>query len=505
MAAAPLVPMPNSNSRVAPFFKGRRVSDFLDSLELAGDAAGLARSALPPLVLRYCSTKVRQVLKNAPALNATDWTAVRTLLIDLYASEDTEDKISADKLRTWVRKHSEEGNITRLTEVDRYYRRFLGMAQPLKEASLLLENDMNLLFYRGIPKALRQRIKRHLPADKLKVSSTPGMAETLKQLQKEFDAEDIDADPDDIALDDSDKSDANSDDSDDDIDDAPLRRSKPKKKKSVSFKNKDVPAAPIVEPIAPSSIETLTRQMEELRLHTANLQREFFTSRNTALNSGSGPSQGLSQGKRCFICDGIDIHRLGIPNCLEVPKLVQEGLASFNQLGRFTLLDGSELPKGIYSGGGVAKVLRDARAASQSLKGKMWPGRDQPPHMSNSIGLELGGQRLLEGDVYAVAATNDYLDWKSASPVTRSQNKDNRVDPLKRPEAKKAAKPLAPEPPTANPPLQLKTQAPKTVQGTPLANQEPANRPATRANPNPASRAPVSQLPPPPVQGNYRP
>ena len=78
------------------------------------------------------------------------------------------------------------------------------------------------------------------------------------------------------------------------------------------------------------------------------------------------PSPNLTYEKRCFICDLPNAHQLGPRYCTQVTILINEGLASFNWVGRLMRPDGSDLPCGMYGGGGIAKVLHDEHVAALS-------------------------------------------------------------------------------------------------------------------------------------------
>jgi hypothetical protein len=182
------------------------------------------------------------------------------------------------------------------------------------------------------------------------------------------------------------------------------------------------------------------RQMEDLRHGQAALLRELSAvkSMNGNVNrnpNGNNPNMNMNANanaatnmSRCFICDTFDLHRLGIRNCQEVERLIEEGLVKFTPSGRLVRPDGSELPRAPYMGGGVAKVLRDERLASRNLKGKAREARDSPPHMAHYASLQTDGEDFFCKDVFAISSSSSY---PSAFPVTRSQTKDPRYDPTK--------------------------------------------------------------------------
>jgi hypothetical protein len=92
------VPMPTPGTAKALYFKGKRVSNFLDSLEAHALAAHLADTKLPGYVLRYCHSSVKRVIEYRDELAGMDWKAVKDLLLDLYGSSDKAPVLTSDKL-----------------------------------------------------------------------------------------------------------------------------------------------------------------------------------------------------------------------------------------------------------------------------------------------------------------------------------------------------------------------------------------------------------------------
>jgi len=405
------------------------------------------------------------VIGASPHLSGDDWVATRVHLTDLYGSNDSIPPNSPDRLRHWCSKHGESGSITSQKDVDKYYRDFTALSSDLTPLKMLA-NDVNLCFYRGIPTSLRMRIKKHIPAVNLKMSSPPTMTMLLGLLRAEFDEEDLDAKSAFVSLGLESDSDSSLSDSEEDIDKVVLSKKKKKLKKKVTFE-KMVPAAPIVEPVGISPMDQLAKQMEELRLAHAEILRSV----NKSLNSNHNSTQS-SREVRCFFCDSTD-HRLGLQYCPEVKVCINEGLVAYTPVGRLARADGSELPRAFRSEGGVAKVLREQHAASSHLKGKAREvSRDLPPHMANYAGLLFDGEEVLSSDMFNASPSSVVPEWRappsSALAVTCSQkDKETRFDPIKRPEKRPTeAKP-------ANAPVQSTPQAfnlrPLAVQSTPQA------------------------------------
>ena len=350
------LPMPTPGSPNAPLFKGQRVTDFLDSLEAHATAANIALNNLPAFVLRYCHRRVRNIINTSTIWTQHDWTAARSHLIKLYGSNDQKLKSSPNRLRKWVKLHTETCSITRLQDVDRYYRGFTARSTELIAGSLITNNKANLLFYKGIPSKLRKKVKRRIPQAHQTTLSPPSIASVFGYLRDEFDEDDIDDDSDDVEL--TFYSDEDVDDTD--IDDDLNFHVKRKRTKS----NVRHPTTDTTEHQVSSTLDVFANQLQEqiqaLKNEQEAMLREFKSMIPTT------PSTCPAYEKRCFICDLSDAHVLGLRRCPEVSILINEGLASFNRVGRLTRSDGSDLPRGLYGGGGVAKVLRDERVANQS-------------------------------------------------------------------------------------------------------------------------------------------
>jgi len=130
--------MPAPGSPDAPLFKGKYVTDFLDTLEALASSSHTPFNDLPRYVLRYCHRRVHYIIEPAPFWTQNDWPAARAYLIKLYGS-----------------------------------------------------SDRNLLFFRGIPRELQRTIRDQLPEVHTKVQSPPPIDDVLALLRNEFDVDDI--------------------------------------------------------------------------------------------------------------------------------------------------------------------------------------------------------------------------------------------------------------------------------------------------------------------------
>ncbi|KAF8055958.1 hypothetical protein FPV67DRAFT_1678906 [Lyophyllum atratum] len=470
-------PMPTPRTPSAPYFKGRRVQDFLDTLEAYADNAGVEHSLLPGYVLRYCHERVRQVLEQSAVFSGNDWAATSAHIIKFYGSNDPVIEQSPERLRQWAVKHGDHGSIKSVKDVARYRREFELLSSKLVSGGEMLQKDVNLLFYRGIPDPLRGKIKKKIPVPNQAKKSPPAIDTLVTLLTNYFEHQDLDDELPSLSL----MVEIPSDE-EDELDDLPIR---PKFGKNVTFDiptQKQVPAAPVVDP----TMAELERQIRELK--TANAQLRRIQSMPPLNNF---PDTKYND-QRCIMCGGRHPDRpAGLRFCPETQKLIHEGYIQIGTGGRVSMLDGTDLPRAYDTEGGVAKVLRDRRAA----KGKEREGKDRPPHLSAFAGLQYDGvdyeeDTLFDYGVRSASATQSTA-WRAfASPAERTQKEDQRHDPTKRP-AKKApaAPPILPHPDdlNANPHLTRKRahleKPPNTMPGPTRTPSNPPPRLPQRDEP----------------------
>ena len=152
------IPMPTPGTPTAPYFKGRHIEDFLDSLEQHADSAQVPHSQLPGYI-RYCHMKVRVVIEGSKFWVGDDWVAARSFLSDLYSLNDSIPVNSPDCLCQWCAKHVESGIVLSQRDVDKYYREFTVLSSGLAP-SHMLETEISLCFYREITAMLHMKIKK---------------------------------------------------------------------------------------------------------------------------------------------------------------------------------------------------------------------------------------------------------------------------------------------------------------------------------------------------------
>ena len=192
----------------------------------------------------------------------------------------------------------------------------------------------------------------------------PPIIDVLSYLRDEFDEDDIDDNSDDESTF---HPDQNVDDTDID-NNLNLHAKPPCPQRKQTKSNVRHPTTDTTEHQVLSTLDVFANQLQEqiqaLKNEQEAMLREFKSMIPTT------PSTNPAYKKRCFICDLSDAHVLGLCRCPEVSILINEGLASFNQVGRLMHSDSSDLPCGLYGGGGVAKVLRDECVANQPSSSK---------------------------------------------------------------------------------------------------------------------------------------
>ncbi|GBE81482.1 hypothetical protein SCP_0312110 [Sparassis crispa] len=212
--------------------------------------------------------------------------------------------------------------------------------------------DRNLAFYKGVPKRLRKKLKASIETaagHKLTSHRPPTVGQVVQVARDYFKEDNIDYDSDSSSSSSSDSETGSGDSSDSDSDtdsssDAESDGEKPRKKKKKSKKKKMKGKAESMD-ADNKKISQLQDKIDKLTMHLVNATQA------QPQVSASHPELTRTTGdlpRRCWLCDGVEgcdlMHKLGLHNCGEALKLVEEGLACWSPCGRLQCADSSPLP-----------------------------------------------------------------------------------------------------------------------------------------------------------------
>ncbi|KAF8872152.1 hypothetical protein BD779DRAFT_1430455, partial [Infundibulicybe gibba] len=162
-------------------------------LEVHANATSIPHDDIPELLLRYCNKKVRDIIEGTSHWTTRNWSAARKYLLKLYGSNDETPVYTPEGLRLWVAKHAEQGKFNRIQDIDRYYRVFTAQSNQLRKGRpKILEPEVNILFYRGIPTPNRTKVKRRLPEVNTTTDDPPELETIFEILRKQFKVHDLD-------------------------------------------------------------------------------------------------------------------------------------------------------------------------------------------------------------------------------------------------------------------------------------------------------------------------
>jgi hypothetical protein len=200
-----------------------------------------------------------------------------------------------------------------------------------------------------------------------------------------------------------------------------------------------------------STLDALAKELQD-QIEAVKASQEAMLRELTTVVTPMTARRDSINGKRCFICDLPDAHVIGPQNCSEVPILINEGLASFNQVGRLMCPDRSGLPHGVYAGGGLAKALRDEHAtalptATSNSSSSQYNDKDpidnrntcyvaysSPASSSTTCSQLMDTHGFMKGKQAEICANADYKSPSSIRPISAIQ----------RPQVSQTSPPLAP-------------------------------------------------------------
>jgi hypothetical protein len=195
-------------------------------------------------LLRYCSSRERQTIKNIPSYSAKKWEKLRYDILKLYDADLDTKRYKVRDIRSFSKKHKQK-KIRNLGDWKKYCRAFIRVAGSVLTEKKIGSKEYATYFWQGIPRTLRSRLENRLLAgdpvrdlsEPFEVDDIDRAAEAILQRDR-FDRalDDLDSEDEDSSGVDS-SSDSDDESSESETDDERERRKRRVKKKMRSRKN----------------------------------------------------------------------------------------------------------------------------------------------------------------------------------------------------------------------------------------------------------------------------
>ncbi|KAI0083694.1 hypothetical protein BDY19DRAFT_854533, partial [Irpex rosettiformis] len=202
---------------------------------------------------QYCSKRVRNFLEGLSSYHAKDWLDFKTDFLKYYDAERDEKRYKEKDLSQYVKHTRQKDSFTTLSTWKQYDRGFIRIAGWLRAKNKITTRQLDVYFWKGIPRTLRARIEHRLVmiypdhsfSDPFSSNEVRKIAESLLQ-RSCFDEEVLPSDDEsddnsDLSMSDSDNdrySDSSDDESSDEERATRSRKSKSKHTKHSSKKGK---------------------------------------------------------------------------------------------------------------------------------------------------------------------------------------------------------------------------------------------------------------------------
>src|SRR5882762_4209768 len=112
-------------------------------------------------LLRYCSKREKQTIKNIPSFNTSNWSKLRSDMLKLYDADLDTKRYKVKDIRSFSRNQKAK-SIKDLATWKKYCRKFLRIAGSLLNGAKISDKEYATYFWQGIPKALRVRIENRI-------------------------------------------------------------------------------------------------------------------------------------------------------------------------------------------------------------------------------------------------------------------------------------------------------------------------------------------------------
>jgi len=112
-------------------------------------------------LLRYCSKREKQTIKNIPSFNTGNWSKLRSDVLKLYDADLDTKRYKVKDIRSFSRRQKAK-TIKDLATWKKYCRKFLRIAGSLLNGAKISDKEYATYFWQGIPKALKVRIENRI-------------------------------------------------------------------------------------------------------------------------------------------------------------------------------------------------------------------------------------------------------------------------------------------------------------------------------------------------------
>ena len=162
-----ILTMPIPGTKLAPEkFRGdfHKVKEFIQHYErLCAQNNVTSDAEKCETVLRYCSKREKQTIKNIPSFTAKSWGRLREDILRLYDADLDTRRYRVKDVRNFSKKQKGK-RIRDLAGWKKYCRAFLRIAGSLLVEKKISEGEYATYFWQGIPKVLRARLENRILA-----------------------------------------------------------------------------------------------------------------------------------------------------------------------------------------------------------------------------------------------------------------------------------------------------------------------------------------------------
>ena len=176
--------MPIPGTKLAPEkFRGdfHKVREFIQHFERLCAQNNVVKDAEKcETVLRYCSRRERQTIKNILSYSTKKWEKLKYDILKLYDADLDTKKYKVRDVRNFSKKQKQK-KVRNLAEWKKYCRAFLRVAGSLLAEKKIGSKEYATYFWQGIPRTLRMRLENRLLA-----------GDPVRDLSEPFEVDDID-------------------------------------------------------------------------------------------------------------------------------------------------------------------------------------------------------------------------------------------------------------------------------------------------------------------------